>query len=295
MTDGNTVKITRVGEGEARRWLVSLPGTAHMDFESNANPADMESNIREMIGIESNMRSGLVMAIHDAMKRDGLNPQEYATEPVLICGHSQGGLIATVLASMNPKTAGLDVQAILATGAPARRYRIRPDVTMVSLAHDQDVIPSMDGTPARQADHRVTIGRKLVRPRRQPLYYAHSSATYTETARQLERMVKVNPWGRTASAVAALQDFLPQDDEVTRVMFYEIWQDVTTPTSFETFDPVVTLAKDDSVTPVEFDVSWPPSSSRATVSVASSDSDEGALLTSTVNDFPSLERTPNDE
>ena len=295
MTDGHTVKITRVGEGEARRWLVSLPGTAHMDFESNANPADMESNIREMIGIESNMRSGLVMAIHDAMKRDGLNSEEYAMEPVLICGHSQGGLVATVLASMNPKTAGLDVQAILATGAPARRYRIRPDVTMVSLAHDQDVIPSMDGTPARQADHRVTIGRKLVRPRRQPLYYAHSSATYTETARQLERMVKVNPWGRTASAVAALQDFLPQDDEATRVMFYEIWQDVTTPTSFETFDPVATLAKDDSVTPVEFDVSWPPSSSRATVSVASSDSDEEALPTSTVNDFLSLERTPNDE
>ena len=99
MTDGHTVKITRVGEGEARRWLVSLPGTAHMDFESNANPADMESNIREMIGIESNMRSGLVMAIHDAMKRDGLNSEEYAMEPVLICGHSQGGLVATVLAS----------------------------------------------------------------------------------------------------------------------------------------------------------------------------------------------------
>ena len=78
-------------------------------------------------------------------------------------------------------------------------------------------------------------------------------------------------------------------------MFYEIWQDVTTPTSFETFDPVATLAKDDSVTPVEFDVSWPPSSSCATVSVASSDSDEGALSTSTLNDFPSLERTPNDE
>ncbi|WP_175578453.1 alpha/beta hydrolase [Actinomyces culturomici] len=258
MTAGTTVKITRVGEGAARRWLVSLPGTAHMDFETDENPADMESNIREMIGLESAMRVGVVAAIHDAMARDGVAKEDFAKEPVLMCGHSQGGIVAVALASMPPEKAGVDVQAILAEGAPARRIRIRPDVEMVSVAHDQDVIPSMDGTPARSPDRRVVVGRSLVRPKKSPLYYAHSSATYTETVRHLERKVRVAPWGRLASAVAALTDYLPQADEETRVLFYEVWQEVLEPTRRDTFDAFVALDRADDFQPVEYASAWSP-------------------------------------
>ncbi len=41
----------------------------------------------------------------------------------------------------------------------------------------------------------------------------------------LEHKVRVTPWGRLASSMAALQDFLPRR-ESTRVMHYEIWQDL---------------------------------------------------------------------
>ena len=90
---------------------------------------------------------------------------------------------------------------------------MRPDVVTVAVTHDQDVMPSLDGSPDRAPDRRVTVGRSLVRPRTRPLYYAHSSSTYTETVRLLERKVRVTPWGRLASAMAALQDFLPAPGE----------------------------------------------------------------------------------
>ena len=258
MTAGTTLKITRVGEGGARRWLVSLPGTAHTDFATDENPADMESNTREMIGLESAMRLGLVEAVHDAMIRDGVAEDELCAQPVLICGHSQGGIVAVALAAMDPAQAGLDVQAILATGTPGRRRRIRPEVVMVSVAHDQDVIPSMDGAPDRFPDHRVGVRRTLVRPKKSPLYYAHSSATYTETVRHLERKVRVMPWGRLASAVAALDDYLPQAGESTRVMFYEIWQDVLEPRRRDAVDAFVALDRVQGFTPVEYASAWAP-------------------------------------
>ena len=177
------------------------------------------------------MSVGVVRALHAAMERDGVPAEERGRQPVFVCGHSQGGIVAAALASVPPHEAEVNIVGILSTGGPNRRIRVRPDVVTVAITHDQDVVPSMDGSPDRAPDRRVAVGRSLVRPRNRPLYYAHSSSTYTETVRLLERKVRVTPWGRLASSMAALQDFLPTPGEATRVMHYEIWQDLLTPTA----------------------------------------------------------------
>ncbi|QWW19486.1 alpha/beta hydrolase [Schaalia sp. 19OD2882] len=257
LSHGQPVKVVRVGTPDQRRWLVALPGTEHFDAPSTPNPADTETNIRESLGLPSAMRVGLVSAIHDAMDLDGVPPGQRHKEPVLICGHSQGGMIAVGLAADLPEVAGVDVQAILAMGAPARRFRIRPDVTMVAVEHDQDVIPSFDGSPARAPDHRIVVGRRLVRPRRDPLYYAHSSSTYTETVKQLERKVDVAPWGRLASAVERLRSFLPRDGEPTRVTVHDVWQELLDPTTGDTWDTFIRLDRG-GAEPVAMNTEWMP-------------------------------------
>ena len=148
-TIGPAVKITRVGEGEARRWLLSLVGTESMTWRSTNNPADVETNIRLMLGLEASMSVGVVSALHAAMERDGVPADRWAREPVLICGHSQGGIVAAALASVPPHEAGVNVAGILSTGGPNRRIRVRPDVVTVAVYHDQDVMPSLDGSPDR--------------------------------------------------------------------------------------------------------------------------------------------------
>jgi len=65
-TIGPAVKITRVGEGKARRWLLSLVGTESMTWGSTNNPADVETNIRLMLGLESAMGVGVVSIILSA-------------------------------------------------------------------------------------------------------------------------------------------------------------------------------------------------------------------------------------
>ena len=257
MTWGQSLKITRVGQGETRRWLVSLPGTDHMTMESTPNPADIATNIREVLNVPSAMRVGVVEALHRAMRADGVPRGSWAKEPVLICGHSQGGMIATALAAGDPEDVGVDVRGVLALGSPSRRYSIRDDVTMVSVVHDQDVIPSTDGTPQRVSDHRVTVGRRLVRPRQGALYYAHSSSTYTETVRQVERKTAVAPWGRVPEAVQRLQEFLPRSGEPTRVTIAEIWQEVLEPERRDRWDTYIALDRPDWE-PAEFDEDWSP-------------------------------------
>ncbi len=226
---GQAVKVTRVGTGSERRWLVSLPGTDHADLESLPNPADVESNMKEELDLESAMRAGTVQVIRSAMAADGVPAEEMTREPVLILGHSQGGMVAAGLAEEDPDEIGINVLGVVTLGSPTRRVKIRDGVTMVAVEHDQDMIPSLDGAPRLEADGRVVVKRRLSQPKRGPLFYAHSSATYTETLRLAERRHAIAPWGRAAEAFRALREYLPKDGEETRVTHHYVWQEVREP------------------------------------------------------------------
>ncbi len=223
---GQGIKVTLVGDGDERRWMVSIPGTDHPDPASTPNAADLEANMREELNIPSAMRVGVVGGIHQAMALAGVPAAQHQQEKVLLCGHSQGGIIAAALAAADPVEVGFHVTGALTMGTPGRRYRIRDDVTMIAVEHLQDAVPAMDGTPRKEGDHRVVVQRPLTKPRVGSLYYAHASSTYTDTVRLLERRVSVSRWGKTADAVSKLQEFLPRDGESTRVFHQYIWQDV---------------------------------------------------------------------
>lgn len=260
MSYGQSLKVTRVGDparGGRRRWLISIPGTDHWNLKSTPNPADLEANVREVLNVPSAVRIGVVRALHAAMRADGVPPEQWEREPVLAAGHSQGGMVATALASADPHDVGVDVTGVLAMGAPSRRLRIRDDVVMVAVAHDQDVVPSFDGTPARAADRRVTITRRLVRPRQGPLYYAHASTTYTETVRQIERRASVAHWGRADRAISRLREYLPRPGEPTRVWMFDVWQDILEPNRGSTWDSYVALDRP-SWEPAAFAAEWAP-------------------------------------
>ncbi len=223
---GQGIKITSVGEGPNLRWLVSIPGTDHSEPESQANTADVESNMREEVNIPSSMRAGVLHAIHQAMERRGVSAEDRLNQRVLLAGHSQGGIIAAALASEDPADIGFRVTGVLSMGSPSRRHKIRPDVQMLALEHLQDVVPAMDGTPRMIADQRVVVQRSLTKPRIGSLYYAHSSSTYTDTLRQVERRAQVTRWGRQSQVVAALREYLPGEGEPTRVTHHYVWQDI---------------------------------------------------------------------
>lgn len=226
---GQAIKVTRVGQGPQRRWLVSLPGTDHTSLHSQPNAADVESNMMEQLNLDSPMRRGTIAVINAAMEAEGVPADQRQFERVLICGHSQGGMIAAALASLDPAEVGFNVDRVLTLGSPTRRLRLRPDVQMLAVEHIQDIVPSMDGSPRKVPDQRVVARRRLTRPRVGPLLYAHSSSTYTETLHMMERRQGIVQWGRATEVLSELQKYLPQAGESTHVAHYYTWQEVLPP------------------------------------------------------------------
>lgn len=237
---GAVVKITAVGEGASRRWIVSVPGTDHVDPHSTPNPADSETNIREMLGLPSAMRVGVVAAVHHAMRSEGVHERDVAREPVLLMGHSQGGVVGLALLGRHPRE--LNIRGLITLGTPGRRLRVPQDVTAIAVEHDQDIVPSLDARPRRGTTDRIVIGRSLNRPRVGPLYYAHSSATYTETVELMERRARVAPYGKTGRAFEFFSEFFASSGETQAVYFYEIWQDILTQSAPTIEDAVDFLA-----------------------------------------------------
>lgn len=242
---GQAIKVTRVGEGATRRWLVSVPGTDHFDPITTVNVADMESNLREELNLPSAMRLGVVKAIRAAMSQEGLSAAAKIREKVLICGHSQGGMIAVALASMDPAELGFTVDAVITEGAPARRLKVRPEVAILSLEHDQDIVPALDGAPRIQKDQRVIYRRSLVMPRMGSLFYAHSSTTYTETLRRFERQQTVALWGAARQVGSRLRAYLPKAGEEWRVTHHYVWQEILAPSRSNTWDQYVSISSTD--------------------------------------------------
>lgn len=223
---GQVVKITRVGEGQLRRWLISLPGTDHVDPHSTPNPADSETNVREMLGLRSSIHVGVFKALRDAMAREGVPLRDMPREPVVFMGHSQGGMVALSFLGKHPRE--VNVRAVITMGTPGRRVQIPRDVAALALEHDQDVVPSMDGRPRRQTNDRVVVGRRLNRPRSGALFYAHSSATYTETMQLTQRRARLAPGSKIGRVVSRIEPYFPKDGESSTVYVYEMVQEILT-------------------------------------------------------------------
>lgn len=239
--EGQPVKITRVGEGQRRRWLISLPGTDHMDPNSTRNPADPETNTREVLGLDSAMRQGVVAALRHAMASEGVSERDMPCEPVVVMGHSQGGMVALSLADRYPRE--VNVRAVITLGTPGRRLRVSRDVAALAVEHDQDVVPSMDGRPRRGTNDRVVVGRHLIRPRTGALFYAHSSSTYTETIGLIERRARISPESRIGRVFARIEPYMAREGEPASVYIYEVVQELLDGTAPRLLDTMEMFAQ----------------------------------------------------
>lgn len=230
---GMIVKIMKVGTGRERRWVVVVPGTDHFGLQTTANPADTESNVREMLGLRSAARMGVERAIVAAFDEAGIPPSRRKAEKILVVGHSQGGLTAHALAA-DPRSQ-IRVTHVLTVGSPSRSIPIRECVWSVSVEHVQDMIPWMDGVTESRIDDRVLLRRKLEKPKTGPLYYAHDTGTYLETVKLIEMDARRqiteaarggHPLDHISREVLELLTMLPMPAEETHVTYYEIAQEV---------------------------------------------------------------------
>ncbi len=167
-----TVRVEGVRGADGRRaWVVEIPGTQEWSPVPGGNPADLTADVSALGRATTAAAVTVVRALELAGVRQG--------EPVLLAGHSLGGMLAAALAADGAFTRRFRVTHVVAAGSPLAGFSIRPGVAVLAVEHDDDLVPALDGAPNPDRADWVTA-RRAPRRGRAPAA-AHDCLAYAET------------------------------------------------------------------------------------------------------------------
>ena len=158
-------------------YVVYVGGTVDGALGANAQPWDMSSNLAALGGDPSASEA----AVRLAMAESGISHDD----PVILVGHSQGGLIAMRIAQASE----VHATTVIVAGAPIHRIEPPAGVAVVAFEHRDDVVPALGGPRLepelnRPQAHYVLrtalAGKQLDGSDALP---AHQLSEYVETAR----------------------------------------------------------------------------------------------------------------
>lgn len=130
------VRITRVDNGGTPAYVVAIPGTENWSPSAGGQPRDLTANLALVAGNPSAASESVERAIQAANIPAGA--------PVLLVGHSQGGIIAAQLASDPAFVERYGVTNVLTYGAPIDHVAVAPGVGVLQVQHAADVVPRLD-------------------------------------------------------------------------------------------------------------------------------------------------------
>lgn len=182
-TDHPSVHVERIDSATGRRWVVSVPGTADWSPVASRTPFDLTGDVRLLAA----GRSTGTAAVMAAMRATGVRPGE----PVLLVGHSQGGLIAAAVAADPMVRREFAISHVLTSGAPVASVPVPDQVQVLSIEHTDDLVPRLDGSANRDRPNWVTVSTAApttelpAADRAEPLA-AHRLELYRRTAQRID-------------------------------------------------------------------------------------------------------------
>jgi pimeloyl-ACP methyl ester carboxylesterase len=146
-------RITRTDPDgrEVTSWVVDLPGTKdwQVDPRQRAHLNDLATNLTTMAGDHSARVDGVTRALELA----GVSPGD----PVMLVGHSQGGLVALRAAEQYSRSRRFNVTHVVTAGSPTARMTVPESVSVLALENRYDLVPQLDGAPPPDQHNRVTV------------------------------------------------------------------------------------------------------------------------------------------
>jgi hypothetical protein len=158
-------------EPKSARYVVYIPGTQAWAPKTGTNPLDLTSDLS---AISKTGFAGSERAVSLAMTQAGIRPDS----AVLFVGHSQGGLVA---ANISTRYAG---SKVLTFGAPVGQLGSALSAPTLSVEHNGDLVPRLDGKPNPYATNWVTVRQDLAGA--DPIAQ-HEMAGYEKTATDIDR------------------------------------------------------------------------------------------------------------
>lgn len=205
-----TIEVQTLDPGSDRvRHVVYVAGTddiATLPWTQDEDVRDLGTDLHSMNGDLTAYQRGILEAMRDAGVRPG--------EPVLLVGHSLGGMEAAALAGRGTEFTITDV---VTAGSPTAQVSGYPDgVQVLSLEQRGDVVPLTDGAdnPDTVAQTTVTFDSGVPA---ESIEQRHGYAQYVAGA----IAVDASPHPSVADHVAGLHDrgFLGGAHEVTSQVF----------------------------------------------------------------------------
>jgi hypothetical protein len=146
-----TIEIQTIGAGTGGvRHIVYLPGTDDMTtlpWTHDGDVRDLATDLLLMAGEDNSYQQGIL----DAMAQAGIGPHD----PVLLVGHSQGGMEAAAILGHDSH---FNVTHVVTAGSPTAQVPGFPDGSHVlSLEHEGDIVPLTDGLPNPDSVQQVTV------------------------------------------------------------------------------------------------------------------------------------------
>ena len=131
------VRIVSVTQADGSvAYIVNIPGTETWGINGSGQGRDLTSNLMVMAGQSSSAQR----AIELAMEQAGIPPGA----PVLLAGHSQGGMLAAALASDPAFMDKYNVTNVVTVGSPVDGVNIDPRVQVLEAQHQGDLVPTLD-------------------------------------------------------------------------------------------------------------------------------------------------------
>jgi hypothetical protein len=169
-----------------RAWVVEVPGTQDWRPGSDS-PMDLTTNVNLMAGRPDDLST----AIMESMRLAGVG----ADEPVLLAGHSQGGMAAMAVAAVYGSV--YSIKAVVTAGSPDIPRLTSPDVQVRHYVHDEDLVPQLDGQADRRSSHETVVRRDLDRsggPSGATPSEAHSVDLYAQSAAEAADVLADDPF-----------------------------------------------------------------------------------------------------
>ncbi|RJK96732.1 hypothetical protein [Vallicoccus soli] len=134
-------------------WVVLLPGTRdwQVDPRERAYLSDLRTNLDLVQGTTT--ATARLDGLDAALARAGVRPGE----PLLLVGHSQGGLLAAAAARRWAGDPARRVTHLLTTGAPTGRADLPAGARSLALEARHDLVPRLDGARPPDARGRTTV------------------------------------------------------------------------------------------------------------------------------------------
>ncbi|MGA8048074.1 MAG: hypothetical protein WCA30_17600 [Dermatophilaceae bacterium] len=204
------VRVIEVAQSDGSgAWIVQIPGT--QEWSPRAGPLlhDLTSDVRVMSLQRSALGDAALAALAHAQAGSGR--PDVRAEPVMLTGHSLGGMVAMAIAADDRLRAEVNLTHVVTAGSPVGHVPVPPEVQVLALEHTGDVVPLADLTPNPDLPHWTTVRRdvpdaRMILPGSGPL--EHSALTYRETARLAARAAANGAHPSLVHWVASASPFL---------------------------------------------------------------------------------------